>query len=173
MRGSASTRPVPRRNVPGLLLLAAVSACTIQERTDRVPAAASAPPDSATSEFISPSGASEPPRGVRSGDLIWIWGMPGTVPGVTPPQLVEGGAGAEARQALANIGEVLAHVGAEPRDLAQCSVFLADAADSAAVREAYLDYFGSPPTRTAIVAGGLALGARVEIECTIVLSGGV
>jgi 2-iminobutanoate/2-iminopropanoate deaminase len=162
----------PARTLALLVVAVAVSACSIQERTDRDTAAATVPTDSATSDFINPWGDSEPPRGVRSGDLIWIWGMPGTVPGATPPQLVEGGAGAETRQALANVAEVLAAAGAELRDVAQCSLFAADAADADAAREAYREYFGSPPTRTAVVAGGLALGARVEIECTAVLSGG-
>jgi enamine deaminase RidA (YjgF/YER057c/UK114 family) len=150
----------------------AVAACTIQERTDRDTGTASSPADSATSEFISPWGDSEPPRGVRSGNLVWIWGMPGTVPGATPPRLVEGGAAEETRQALSNVADVLTAAGAALRDVAQCSVFVANSADMDAVREAYLDYFGSPPTRVAVVAGGLALGARVEIECTAVLSGG-
>ena len=160
------------RWVAGGTLVVAAAACTIQERTDRDTATATAAADSATSEFISPWGESEPPRGVRSGDLIWVWGMPGTLPGVTPPRLVEGGAGTETRQALSNVAEVLAAAGAELRDVAQCSVFVVDAADVAAVREAYGESFGSPPTRVAVVADGLALGARVEIECTAVLSGG-
>jgi 2-iminobutanoate/2-iminopropanoate deaminase len=156
-----------------LVLAAALSACTIQERTDRVAAAASVPADSTTSEFISPWGESQPPRGVRSGDLVWIWGMPGMVPGVTPPRLVAGGARAEVRQALANISEVLAVAGGDLRDVAQCSVFVADSADVAEASAAYTESFGSAPTRTAVVAGELALGARVEIECTAVLSGGM
>jgi enamine deaminase RidA (YjgF/YER057c/UK114 family) len=86
--------------------------------------------------------------------------------------LVEGGAAEETRQALSNVADVLTAAGAALRDVAQCSVFVANSADMDAVREAYLDYFGSPPTRVAVVAGGLALGARVEIECTAVLSGG-
>jgi enamine deaminase RidA (YjgF/YER057c/UK114 family) len=32
----------------------------------------------------------------------------------------------------------------------------------------YAEYFPAPPRRTAVVAGELGLGARVEIECTAV-----
>ena len=172
MRRRASTGPLLARAVASLVGLVIVAACTIQERTDRPTSAAVEPADSATSEFISPWGAPGGPRGVRSGTLIWIWGMAGIVPGATPPRLVEGGAGEETRQALSNVADVLTAAGAALRDVAQCSVFVADAADIAAVREAYGEYVGSPPTRLAVVAGGLALGARVETECTAVLSGG-
>ena len=159
-----------RRRAAAALTWVAAAACTIEERTDR-PTSVAEPVDSATSEFISPWGTPGGARGVRSGSLIWIWGMPGIVPGATPSRLVDGGAGAEARQALANVSDVLAAEGAALRDVAQCSVFLADAADSSVVDAAYREYFPSPAARTAVISGGLQLGARVEIECTAVVSG--
>ncbi len=144
----------------------ALAGCSIEPRTDRT--AGERPPES-LSEFLRPWGESFPPAGVKSGDLVWIWSMAGTVPGSSPLRLVEGGVGAETRQALANIVEVLAAAGAAPRDVAQCSVFLADGADLDAMREAYLEYFPAPPQRVAVEVGDLTLGARVEIECTAVL----
>ena len=163
-----------RRVVPAAaaLPLLALAACTIQERTDRPAGGEAVPADSATSEFINPWGASDGPRAVRSGSLVWIWGMPGVVPGSEPARVAAGGAGAEARQALANIADVLEAAGAQLRDVAQCTVFLADAADSTEVAAAYADYFPAPPVRTAFVARPLALGARVELECTAVVSDG-
>jgi len=151
-----------------LVCAVAVAACSIQERTDRLTAAVGAAADSSASEFISPWGGADVPRGVRSGSLIWVWGMPGLLPGSEPPRLAPGGAGAEARQALANVSDVLEAAGAQLRDVAQCSVFLADAADSGAVAEAYREFFPSPAARTAVATGGLSLGARVELECTAV-----
>jgi enamine deaminase RidA (YjgF/YER057c/UK114 family) len=139
------------------------AACTIERRTDRV---IEEPPDSSSS-FIRVS-ADAPPAGVRSGDLVWVWGTTGTVSGSMPPRLVEGGIGAETRQALENVLDVLEAAGAAPRDVAQCSVFVTDPADLPAMREVYAEYFPVPPRRTAVVAGELALGARVEIECTAV-----
>jgi 2-iminobutanoate/2-iminopropanoate deaminase len=148
------------------------SACTIQERTDRVPSPGAAEDAAPTSEFMTPWGESEPPRAVRSGNLIWIWGMVGSVPGETPPRLAEGGVAGETRQALENISEILRAAGAELRDVAQCSVFLADAADVAAMTEAYREFFPSAPARISVMVGVLALGARVELECTVVVGDG-
>jgi len=155
----------------------AAAACTIQERTDRGAGPAADAEAAPTSEFIAPWGESEAPRAVPpgaggSGNLIWIWGMVGSVPGESPPRLADGGAGAETRQALANIAEIMRAAGAELRDVAQCSAFLADAADLAAMTEAYREYFPSAPGRTSVVVGGRVLGARVELECTAVVEDG-
>ena len=152
--------------------LVVASACTIQERTDRPTGEGAAPADTATSAFINPWGGSDAPRAVKSGSLVWIWGMPGVVPGSEPARLAAGGAGAEARQALANVVDVLEAAGAQLRDVAQCTVFLTEAADSTEVAAAYAEYFPSPPVRRAVVAGPLALNARVELECTAVVSDG-
>ena len=144
------------------LCAAALSACTIEPRTDR-------PADSADSSsvFLRQS-AGAPPAGVRSGDLVWIWGMTGTVPGTSPPTLVEGGAVTETRQAVLNVFDLLDAAGALARDVAQCSVFVADSADLAPVREVYAEYFATPPRRAAVASAGLEGGARVELECTAV-----
>jgi enamine deaminase RidA (YjgF/YER057c/UK114 family) len=139
----------------------ALCGCTIEQRTDRI---VTQSPDSA-SEFIRPW-SEAPPAGVRSGDLVWIWGITGTVRGSVPPRIIDGGAAAEARQALENLLSILESAGVATRDVAQCSVFVADSADLAPVREVYAQYFPTPPRRTA-VADGLG-GARVEIECTAV-----
>jgi 2-iminobutanoate/2-iminopropanoate deaminase len=165
-----ATRPWARA---AFTLVFAGAACTIQERTDRVARGSLDDSTDVGSEFISPWGEAEPPRAVRSGNLIWIWGMPGAVPAATPPRLVDGGAGAETRLALANITEILTFAGADLRDVAQCSVFVAHSADLGAVEAAYVEFFPSPAARTAVVDGGLALGARVELECTAVVSDGV
>lgn len=46
------------------------------------------------------------------GHVLYVSGTLGTLPGTDPLQLVSGGAGAEMRQALMNIGAVLDAVGA-------------------------------------------------------------
>lgn len=163
---------LPRAVSALVLLFATGAACSIQERTDRAAGTEGTPADTATSEFLNPWGGSEAPRAVRSGSLVWIWGMPGLVPGSDPTRLAAGGAGAEARQALSNVTDVLEAAGAELRDVAQCTVFLASAADTAEVAAAYSEYFPSPPVRTAVVDGPLALDARVELECTAVVTDG-
>ncbi len=143
--------------------------CTIERRTDR---SVEEPPTPSASEFLRPWGESTPPAGVKSGDLVWVWAMAGTVPGALPSRLVGGGIGAETRQALENVVDVLEAAGGTARDVAQCSVFLADVAEADAMRAVYTEYFLGPPQRTAIAVAGLALGARVEIECTAVLPSG-
>jgi enamine deaminase RidA (YjgF/YER057c/UK114 family) len=46
---------------------------------------------------------------------------------------------------------------------------LADIAEWAAFNEVYKDFFAPPfPARSALGANGLALGARVEVECIAV-----
>jgi 2-iminobutanoate/2-iminopropanoate deaminase len=150
----------------GAGLVVALAACTIEQRTDRV---ADTPPAEPTSEFLRPWGEASPPAGVKSGDLVWIWAMAGTVPGSAPPRLVDGGIGPETRQALANVVAVLAAAGSVPRDVAQCSAFLADASERDALLAAYAEYFPAPPVRVSVALGDLTLGARVELECTAVL----
>jgi 2-iminobutanoate/2-iminopropanoate deaminase len=45
-------------------------------------------------------------------------------------------------------------------------VFLADIRDFAKMNEVYASYFPEdPPARSTVAVSGLALGARVEIEC--------
>lgn len=144
---------------------AAVTACTIEQRTDRD----TAPVESTRRQIIQPEGVARLPvfsSAVRSGDLIFLSGQIGALPGVDPPRLVEGGIGPETRQALENIVAVLAAADASLADLVKCTVFLADIDDYAAMNRVYQEYVPSdPPARSAVAGSGLALGARVEIEC--------
>jgi 2-iminobutanoate/2-iminopropanoate deaminase len=144
----------------------ALGACTIERRTDRVTREAVEP---SVSEFLRPWGEAAPPAGVKSGDLVWIWAMAGTAPGSVPPRLVAGGIAAETRQALDNLVAVLTSAGAATRDVAQCTVVLADAGDVGAMADVYVQYFPAPPQRVAVATAPLQLGARVELECTAVL----
>ena len=48
----------------------------------------------------------------------------------------------------------------------KCTVFLADIQDWPAFNEVYVQFFKhNLPARSALAASGLALGARVEVEC--------
>jgi enamine deaminase RidA (YjgF/YER057c/UK114 family) len=52
------------------------------------------------------------------------------------------------------------------RDLVKCTAMLADMAEWGRFNEIYRTYFdGRFPARSALGANGLALGARVEVEC--------
>lgn len=108
-------------------------------------------------------------HGIRTGNLVFISGQIGNVPGTR--SLVPGGIAAETRQTMENIGAVLRAAGSGWNRVVKCTVFLADIADYGAMNEVYAGYFpGDPPARSTLAASGLALGARVEIEC-IALAG--
>lgn len=101
---------------------------------------------------------------IRAGGLLFISGQVGNVPGTRT--LVEGGTAAETRQAMENIGVVLRAAGSSWAKVVKCTVFLLDIADYAAMNTVYAGYFPTdPPARSTLAASGLALGARVEIEC--------
>jgi reactive intermediate/imine deaminase len=101
---------------------------------------------------------------VRVGDLIYLSGQVGIKPGTL--QLVPGGIREEARQTLENIKTSLEANGYTLGDVVKCTVMLADITEWATFNEVYKTFFSAPyPARSALGANGLALGARVEVEC--------
>ncbi len=101
---------------------------------------------------------------VRLGDTLYLSGQVGVKPGTL--DLVPGGMAAEARQVLENISAALDAHGQSLDDVVKCTVMLADMNDWPAFNEVYQRYFSAPyPARSAFGANGLALGARVELEC--------
>jgi 2-iminobutanoate/2-iminopropanoate deaminase len=104
---------------------------------------------------------------VRVGDTLYLSGQVGIKPGTL--ELVPGGIQAEARQTLENIRTTLEAHGYSMRDVVKCTVMLADIAEWATFNEVYKTYFTPPyPARSALGANGLAIGARVEVECLAV-----
>jgi reactive intermediate/imine deaminase len=105
---------------------------------------------------------------VRVGDVIYLSGQIGNLIGTR--ELVPGGVAAETRQTLENIGTVLEAAGSSLDRVFKCTVFLADIAEYAAMNEVYARFFPKdPPARSTVAGSGLALGARVEIECMAVV----
>jgi len=101
---------------------------------------------------------------VRAGDTLYLSGQVGIKPGTM--QLVPGGIREEARQALENIKSSLEANGYSMRNIVKCTVMLADIGEWATFNEVYKTFFAAPyPARSAFGASGLALGARVEVEC--------
>lgn len=101
---------------------------------------------------------------VRVGNLVYLSGQLGIVPGSM--KLVPGGIKEEARQTLENIKTALEAHGYKMSDLVKCTVMLADMAEWGAFNDVYKTFFtGHFPARSAFGANGLALGARVEVEC--------
>lgn len=105
---------------------------------------------------------------VRAGNTIYLSGQVGNVPGTT--ELVPGGIEEEARQTLDNIRSVLERHGSSMDDVVKCTIFLADIGEWPRLNRVYATYFGDKkPARSAVAGSGLALGARVEIECIAVV----
>jgi reactive intermediate/imine deaminase len=105
---------------------------------------------------------------VRVGNTLYLSGQIGNVPGTR--QLADTGIAGQTRQALENIKAVLASAGSSLDRAVKCTVFLADIKDYAAMNTVYATYFPKdPPARSTVAGSGLALGARVEIECLAVV----
>lgn len=108
-------------------------------------------------------------EGVRVNNTLYMSGQLGNLPG--KHELVAGGIGPETRQALENISAALNRHQASMQDLVKCTVFLADINEAPAMNEEYKTFFTDHyPARSAIAGSGLALGARVEIECIAAIS---
>ncbi len=105
---------------------------------------------------------------VRAGNLLFQSGKLGIEPGTL--KLVPGGIQAETRQTMENIKAGFARYGVGMDRVVKCTVFLADMKEWAAMNEVYVTYFpAGKPARSAFGVNGLALGARVEIECIAAL----
>jgi reactive intermediate/imine deaminase len=116
-------------------------------------------------EFLTPYGPPAYPfsPAVRAGGLIFLAGQIGTD---SSGRLVAGGIEAETRQTLDNIRDVLVRSGSSLDRVVKCTVMMADMREWPAMNAIYAGYFpGNKPARSAFGATGLALGARVEIEC--------
>jgi 2-iminobutanoate/2-iminopropanoate deaminase len=108
--------------------------------------------------------------GIRHGDLVFVSGMTGIKPGTQ--DIVEGGVAVQTRQTLENIKTVLQTAGATMADVSECTVFLADMADYAAMNAVCIEFFKvDPPARATLAVSALPRpAARVEIKCSAVLT---
>ena len=106
---------------------------------------------------------------VRVGETVYVSGNIGNPAGEL--SLVEGGIAAETRQALVHMEKALHAAGSSKERGVKCLIFLADMADFQAMNEAYEAFFGGHrPARSTVAVAGLAIGAKIEIEC-IALAG--
>jgi len=105
---------------------------------------------------------------VRVDHTLYLSGLVGTKPGTL--ELIPGGIEAETRQTMENIRMTLEAHGASMQDVVKCTVFLADISEWSAFNSVYKTYFQGPyPARSALGTTGLALGARVEVECLAII----
>ena len=104
---------------------------------------------------------------VRVDNILFLSGSIGIVPGTR--SLADGGIQAETRQTLENISQTLETFGSSMDNVVKCTVFLADMSEWGSMNEVYTTFFVNKPARSALGASGLALNARVEIECVAVI----
>lgn len=105
---------------------------------------------------------------VRVGNTLYLSGQIGIAPGTL--KLVPGGVEEETKRTMQNIKIILEAHGGSMDSIVKCTVMLADIAEWPAFNEIYKSFFTSHyPARSALGANGLALGARVEVECIAVL----
>jgi reactive intermediate/imine deaminase len=105
---------------------------------------------------------------VRAGDLVFVSGC---VPVDAEGALVGGDdVVAQARQALSNVGEVLAAAGASFADVAKVTVFLTDIDDRPRINPVRREFFGDArPASTLVEVSRLAVpGAKIEVEAVAV-----
>jgi 2-iminobutanoate/2-iminopropanoate deaminase len=104
----------------------------------------------------------------RADNLLFLSGQIGNPPGKL--ELVPGGIRAEAKHAIENMKAILERNGSSLDHVVKCTVFLADMKEWPVFNEVYRPFFSAHfPARSALGAAGLALGARVEIECIAVV----
>ena len=98
--------------------------------------------------------------------MLYLSGQLGTD---STGNLVAGGIAPETQQAMENIRAVVERHGSSMNRVAKCLVMLADMREWGAMNAVYVSFFPERlPARSAMGASGLALGARVEIECVAV-----
>ena len=100
------------------------------------------------------------------GNIIYVSGQIGSKPGTR--EVVEGGISAETMQTLNNIKMVLNDLGSNTDKIFKCLCMLANIDDYADMNNAYTTFFNSRdklPSRSTFAGSGLALGAKIEIEC--------
>lgn len=132
-----------------LTLVLIVTGCTPEKQTIQLPGSLEGLPFSSA---------------VRVGDMLYLSGQIGVLPGTR--DLAPGGTAAETRQTMENIRAVLEHAGSSMDRVVKCTVFLLDMGDYPEMNDVYREFFPrDPPARSSLAATGLALGARVEIEC--------
>ncbi|MEL7029791.1 MAG: Rid family hydrolase [Pseudomonadota bacterium] len=132
-------------------------------------AACSNAPQTAEIRFISNPIYAE--QGIPISDAVeadgWLFlsGVIGVQPGTA--KLVPGGVEAESRRVMDIIKSRLEAEGLGMDRIVRCLVMIDDMAEWPTFNSVYKEYFdGDYPARSAFGADGLALGARVEVECT-------
>ena len=100
--------------------------------------------------------------------IIYLSGEIGTLPN---NKVIDGGIVPETIQALSNISNKLERMGSSIDNVFKCTCMLADIMDWPKMSKAYKTFFKKEkfPSRSAFAGSGLALNAKIEIECMATL----
>ena len=100
---------------------------------------------------------------IEAGDYVYLSGQTPMDPATG--KLVQADIGAETKQCLENLKNVLEAAGLTFANVVKANVFLTNMGDFAAMNAVYATYFPAPfPARSTVAVAALPLGARVEIE---------
>ncbi len=103
-------------------------------------------------------------QAVRAGSFVYVSGQLGMVPATG--QFAGADFEAQARQALANMGAILAEAGCSTTDIVSVDVFVTDLANFKLFNGIYDEFMaGHRPARAAVQVSALPLGGIVEIKC--------
>lgn len=103
-------------------------------------------------------------QAIKANGMIYCSGCLGVDPELKA--LVPGGVGAQTRQVLTNMKNVLEAGGSNMNKVVKCTVLLASMSDFVEVNGIYAEFFpADPPARATFAVAGLPLGGLVEIEC--------
>ncbi len=107
-------------------------------------------------------------QGIIANGFVFTAGQIPLIPGTS--DLREGGIESQTRQVMNNIRGVLEAAGSGLDKVVKTTVFLADIKDFAAFNAVYSEFFPmDPPARTTVQAGGLPIGALIEVEAVALL----
>ena len=104
---------------------------------------------------------------VRVGNMLYLSGQIGIDSSM---KMVSGGIAAETRKAMENIKATLERYDSSLDHVVKVTVMLADISEWGEMNNVYVQFFSKNlPARSSLGANGLAMGARVEIECIAVI----
>ena len=107
-------------------------------------------------------------QGIIANGFVFTAGQIPLIPGTS--DLRAGGIEAQTRQVMNNINGALEAAGSGLDQVVKTTVFLADIKDFGVFNAVYSEFFpADPPARTTVQAGGLPIGALIEVEAVALL----
>jgi 2-iminobutanoate/2-iminopropanoate deaminase len=104
-------------------------------------------------------------RAVRFGDVVYVSGVLGQIPGSR--DLASADFEGQARQAMENLKASVEAAGSSMDRVLKCSAFLTEQSDFATFNKIYVQYFPKdPPARSTVIVKALVVpDAKLEIDC--------